>query len=255
MAQTNDKTDNNETKQGNVLGGFVLFKDANMDWLRFEKYLKEDWGIDCQEHQKDGAMVFKVDEMVVACSLMPSPVPDKEAEQNAKNNILWKDGDKEVEKHNAHVMLAVMNKFDALEQALLFAKVASCLLKLDNAIGIYKNPTVYEKKFYIGFAESIKDGEIPVPILIYTGLYLAKDGICAFTSGLSFFGFKEIEIIDSKKQPNEVMSFLFSISEYVISEGVELKDGETIGFTEEQKLPIAVSAGVSVPGETVKIGF
>lgn len=240
-------------KEGNVLAGFILLKDANVDWLRFKKNLKQDWNIICQEEVKDNAIVFKIGDMMAACSLMPCPVPNQEAENAAKYNVFWKDGVKVTASHNAHIMLAVMNKIDPLEQALLFAKIAHSLLKLDNAIAIYKDPTVYEKDFYLDFAETIKDGEYPMPILIYAGMYMAKSGICAFTSGMRFFGKEELEIVDSSKQPDDVMSFIYSISEYVLSENAELKDGETIGFTEEQKLPIEVSDGVSVPGTTIKI--
>ena len=72
---------------------------------------------------------------------------------------------------------------------------------------------------------------------------------------MTFFGMNELEIIDSKQQPDQVVSFMFSIEEYVLSEHVELKDGETIGFSEEQKLPISVGDGVSIKGITAKIGF
>ncbi|MGN0595582.1 MAG: DUF4261 domain-containing protein [Hominimerdicola sp.] len=250
-----DEKNINEQKEGNVLAGFVLYKDANIDWLKFKKLLKEDWDITVEDEVKDGAIVFKVDEMIVACSLMSNPVPGKEAENAAKYNILWKDGAKAVAEHQAHIMLAVMNKFDAMEQALLFAKVAGCLLKLNGAIGIYKDPTVFEKDFYIGFSDSIKNGEVPMPILIYVGMYLAKTGICAFTSGMRFFGKEELEIVDSGKQPNDVISFLYSISEYVLTENVDLQDGETIGFTDEQKLPISIGTGVSVQGQTIKIKY
>ena len=81
-----------DKKEGNVLAGFVLYTDANMDWLRFKKFLKDDWNIVPQDDVKDNAMVFKVGDMVVACSLMPNPVPNKEAENAAKYNILWKEG-------------------------------------------------------------------------------------------------------------------------------------------------------------------
>lgn len=255
MSENTEKNTETTQKEGNVLAGFVLYKDANMDWARFKKSLKEDWNIFCEDEVKDNALVFRVGDMMVACSLMPSPVPNNEAVEAAKYNILWKEGAEVTAAHQAHVMLAVMNKFDPLEQALLFAKVAYSLLKLENSIAIYKDPTVYERDFYLNFAETIKDGEYPMPILIYVGMYLAKSGLCAFTSGMRFFGKEEMEIVDSKKQPNEVVSFLLSISEYVLSENVELKDGETIGFTEEQKLPIKVDKGVSVQGNTIKIGY
>ena len=256
----NDENNNEAPGKGNVLAGFVLFKDANMDWLRFKKNLEEDWDISFDDEIKDGAVVFNADDMTVACSLMPAPVPNHEAEAAAKRNILWKDGAEIVAKHQAHMIVAVMNKFDALDQQELLAKVACSLLKLDNAIGIYKAPTVYEKDFYINFAKTIDEGECPVPIYVYVGMYAEEKNeeeeqlFSAFTSGLSVFGKLEMEVIRASLQPNDLLSFMYTICEYVISEDVELKDGETIGFTEEQKIPVHISAGVSVPGDTIKLG-
>ena len=83
----------------------------------------------------------------------------------------------------------------------------------------------------------------------------AKSGLCAYTSGLRVLGYEEMEVINSQLQPDQVIGMLYAISEYVVSEEVTLKDGETIGFTDEQKIPIAVSKGVSVEGETIKIGL
>ncbi len=241
--------------EGNVLSGFVLYKDANMDWLRFFKNLKEDWGIEVTDEVKDNAVVFKVGEMVVACSLLPSPVPNNEAEDAARRNVFWQDSAKFVAEHKAQVLLAIMNKFDPLDQALLFAKVASSLLKLDNAIGIYKAPTVYEKQFYINFAETIKKDELPIPIIVFGGMYLTDDGLCAYTSGMRALGYEEMEVVDTQLQPNDIIGMIFAFCEYVVSEEVQLKNGETIGFTDEQKIPITLSDGVSVEGKTLKLGL
>lgn len=255
LVNNEENTETPAPGEGNVLAGFVLLEDANMDWLRFKKILKDDWDIEFDDEVKENAVVFQSDEMMVALSLLPNPVPNNEAVEAAKRNILWKDGADITSKHKAHLIVAVMNKFDAVDQQVLFAKVTSSLLKLDNAIAVYKSPTVYEKQFYIDFAMSIKKGEYPMPIFVYVGMYLDKSGVCAFTSGMRYFGKQEIEIIGSQAQPEQVLSFMYSISEYLLVEDIELKDGETIGFTEDQKLPIEISKGVSIDGDTVKIGF
>ena len=254
-----EKLINNEEEtevpgEGNVLAGFVLFKDANIDWLRFKKNLEEDWDITFDDEIKDNAVVFKVDDMNVALSLLPCAIPNDEAVEAAKRNILWSGGAEETAKHQAHMIVAVLNKFDALDQQELLAKVACSLLKLDNAIGIYKAPTVYDKEFYINFAKTIDEGECPVPIYVYVGMYIDEKKVYAFTSGMSVFGKLEMEITGTEAEPNDVLSFMYSICEYVISEDVEFKDGETVGFTEEQKIPIHISEGVSIPGETIKLG-
>ena len=112
---TNSDNDNNEQNvtesaegKGNVLAAFVLFEDANMDWTRFRKNLEDDWDITFEDEIKDNAVVFSVDDMTVACSLMPSPVPNNEAEEAARRNILWKDGAKVVAKADPEERVGVL---------------------------------------------------------------------------------------------------------------------------------------------------
>jgi len=258
-----DNTSNTPGKKNSKTTiGFVLLNDANFDWPRFRHNLKEDWNITFEDEVKDGAVVFRADDMTVACSLLPNPVPNGEAEASAKNNLLWKDASEAVAKHAAHVLVAVMDTEDPKEQdpvsaGMLLCKVASSMLKLKNTIGIYRNPTVFERSFYIEVAEGLKKGQMPIPIMLHFGMYVNKESLlCGFTYGLRALGKQEIEVIGSHAQPQELFSFLLSISEYILSEDIELKDGETIGFTEEQRLPITVSKSVSYDdGDTVKIGF
>ena len=156
--------DNAEKIKKTVLG-FVLLTDANLDWPRFRHNLKEDWDISFSDEVKDGAVVFNVDDYNCACSLLPNPVPGGEAEACARNNLLWREAPEETAKHKAHVMIAVMDTdqneyYDPVDANLLFCKIASAMLKLNNTIGIYKNPTVFEKNFYIDVAEHIKNGDL-----------------------------------------------------------------------------------------------
>ena len=72
---------------------------------------------------------------------------------------------------------------------------------------------------------------------------------------MDVFGFDEMEVLDADADPSEVRDFLASMVEYVLSGGVTLHDGETIGFSEEQRLPITRSAGVGQEGMTLKIGW
>lgn len=252
--------DLNPSQEKSVLSnmlGFVLLKDANFDWPRFRKALADEWHLDISNDEvKDGSVVLRINDMLVACSLMPNPVPDGEAEANAKNSVVWKNAQEEVAKHKAHCMIAIMSKNGtAVEQAELFAKVAASMLSLKNAIGIYKYPTVYQAQFYRDMAQSMNHGEFPTPIAIHVGMYLSEGKMNAYTSGMQFFGKDEIEVIGSLAQPGELYGFMLSVAEYVILEDIVLQPGETIGFTEEQKLPITKSAGVAMPIETIKIGF
>ena len=69
------------------------------------------------------------------------------------------------------------------------------------------------------------------------------------------FGYNEIEVLGSSAEPMELHLFISNVAGYAIDEGVVFSDGETIGYSEDQKLPITVSPGEAVDGESVKIEF
>lgn len=64
-----------------------------------------------------------------------------------------------------------------------------------------------------------------------------------------------MEVVSSDTDGYDLYDFLLNITEYVIGSDVELQDGETIGFSEEQKLAITRSEGVSVDGFSLKIAY
>lgn len=239
----------------NVINGFILFKDVNCNFDEVKRNLKADWNIDMNSEVKDGATVFNVGNTMVALSFIPAPVPNNEAEINAKNNIFWEDGVKKTSEHKAQMIVAIMGGKDTVKSAKLFVKVTSSILKLENTIGIYKYPTVIPSDVYIEVAEELKEDSFPVLDVVYIGMYRSDNGICGYTEGLKYFGKKEIEIIDTDVEVFELYEFLIDIANYVITCDAKLNDGETIGFSAEQKLPITVSEGVALDEETVKIEF
>ena len=64
-----------------------------------------------------------------------------------------------------------------------------------------------------------------------------------------------MEVLDADAQPSQVRDFLASLVSYVLEGDVTLQDGETIGFSAEDKHPITRGEGVSLPGVTLKIGY
>ena len=102
----------------------------------------------------------------------------------------------------------------------------------------------------------MKNQLFPLMNLVWFSLYGGKNGgVSAYTCGMESLGYDEIEILDSKASMGEVVDLLLNICTYVVTENVILKDGETIGFTEDQKLPIRRNKGIAVDGESLKITY
>ena len=128
-------------------------------------------------------------------------------------------------------------------------------MKLENAIGFYASGTVFEPGFYIEASTVMKEDTLPILNWIYFGFTRGKQGPGIYTYGMTAFGKDELEILDSRMSPEELSEFLYDVVYYILESDVTLRDGETIGMSEEQKLAITRSEGVSVDGFSLKIAL
>ena len=242
--------------------GFVLLNEAKFDREKFLKDLKEDWkitldlGNDSENNEKD-MLVGNIDNIMVAIALMPAPIPNNEAVDNAKTNYRWKDAVKVAEEHKAHILVSLLGEPNLVDGAKLYTKIISALTKQENCTGINVLGTVLNPDMYRDFTKYYEENDMfPVENMIFIGLYASEDEkINAYTYGMEGFGKKEMEILSSSKSPEDVYYFLQAIADYVITSDVILQDGETIGFSAEQKIPISQSKGIAVDGVSLKLGY
>ena len=241
--------------------GFVLLDSYDFDPEEIKTILKNDWNILAFEEESTSAsneksLVFGVDGMMAAISFIEMPVPNGEAEHYAETNYLWPNAVETTKTHVAQIFLAVISGGkSAVDTGILFTKIASSCLKLKNAVGLYASGTVFQPEFYIDVAGLIEGGDLPILNWIYFGVYTNEKGTSGYTYGLRMFGKEEIEVINSTATPESIYDFLIDIVYYILSEDITLEDGETIGFTEVQKLKIKRSKGVAVDGYTMKIEY
>lgn len=241
--------------------GFVLLENNSWDKNKFFADMKGEWGIEiADDHPEDSDVVYvDAEGFRIIIGLMPAPIPNGEAEHFAKANYMWKGAEKVVARHGAHLLVTVMGDGDMLDKARLYVKVTAALLGQDTALALYSEGAVYQPEMFRECADMMKDssmhGVLPMLNLVWFGIY--GDGKVAgvYTYGMRRFGKEEIEVYvpADAADLNAIRNFLVSIAAYVICDDVVLRDGETIGFSAEEKLPIKVSPGLAVKGNTVKI--
>lgn len=241
-----------------TFAGFVLLSDVSWDKAQLINDLKEKWDLEVVEGEdkNDNALVLSIGDMLVVASLMPAPVPNSEAELNAANNYIWSEAVNAAKTHKAHIMVAVLGKgTDLLERGKLYTKFVAACCRQKNAVGVYTSGTVFEPCCYEDLAEIMKEDELPIFNWIWFGLYRSKNRVCCYTYGMDVFGKDEMEVLDADAEPSELRDFLANIVSYVLECDVILNDGETIGFSADDKHAITRSEGVSLPGITLKIEF
>ena len=263
-----DDTDEVETVLSNKgsFAGSVLLSKAEWDKEQLIRDLREEWGIVDEEpdegneddENSDDAVVMRVGGMMLIVTLFHGHIPDNEAEINAENNYIWPEAVEAAKAHRAHIMVAVLGEEEKLlERGRLFTKAMAVCCKQKYATGVYTSGVVFEPRFYEGFAGMMKEDELPIFNWIWFGLYRSEGGLNGYTYGMDVFGKEEMEVLNADAEPEELRDFLASLASYVLACDVTLKDGETIGFSADDKHAITRGPGVSLPEEqmTLKISY
>lgn len=235
--------------------GLVLFDSVECDWALFQGNLSREWEIRAAGSPIRNSMVFHAGGFVAACGFIPSPVPNREVEKKAVLNTQWPQARQAAQRHQAHMILTVMNGPDALLRSIVFCKAACALLCLPNATALYQPPTLWPPQQYISEAGKLRTGGLPVLDWVFTGCYETPWGRGAYTQGLSYFGFDELEIVHSEASEKELRAFLEQAAAYVLKTGAVLRTGQTIGCTGQERLPMERGPGVAVEGKSIKIRF
>ena len=261
-----DDADEEETDHKGSFAGSVLLSKAEWDKEQLIRDLREEWGIvddepaegDEDVENSDDAVVMRVGNMMLIVTLFHGHIPDNEAEINAENNYMWPEAVEVATAHKAHIMVAVLGEEEKLlERGKLFTKAMAVCCKQKYATGVYTSGVVFEPRFYEGLADMLKKDELPIFNWVWFGLYRSEGGLNGYTYGMDVFGKEEMEVLNTDAEPEELRDFLASLASYVLACDVTLQDGETIGFSADDKHTITRSPGVSLPEEqmTLKISY
>lgn len=244
--------------------GFVLLDSEEWDKEKLIADFKADWGIELSEtndDDKEGAqelLFAQAGAYTVVVGYIGAPIPNGEAEHWAGANFMWEDAVQVVSGHKAQLVVTIFGgDDDLLEKGKIFVQTVCSTLKQDNAIAFYSDDMVYSPEQYLDFSGMMKDGGYPILNWIWFGIFGDEKRVGIYTYGMRKFGKEEMEVIVDRKNANlnDVRGFLFNITVYVLTEDVTLRDGETIGFSAEQKLKITLSPGFGVYGNSLKIEY
>ena len=238
--------------------GFVLLKNTTFRTEQFISDLKREWQLTIDSVEGDyESFILSIDGFMCVFGMMPAPIPNQEAQDRAKGNYYCSDAVKIATEHGAHLMVTVANQngASALTTMTLYSKLIATCLKQSTATGVYTTGTVYSAEFYRQVAQQyLSSNQIPVMIWVYIGLGQTQQGNQLYTHGMQKFGKDEMEILNSQVDMKTLHTSLTTMCSYIISSDLTLQDGETIGFSANQKWQITKSKSVYAPcDESLKI--
>jgi hypothetical protein len=254
----NKKESSRKKQEGKILLAMPMYNNGDTYILDdVVNNLKSFWDLEVSEIEGDNqSAVFKINGEMVALAYMPVQIPWADIEATAQYAYNWQDATQELKDHNGHAIVSLMvGKKTILERYKILSKLLCAVLSTSNALGIYQGnqSLLISRSQYLDKTDELKEDQTPVTLWVYLGLRTSDQGNSLYTYGLTEFGKQEIEIINSALSLEELYNLAANIASYVVGSDAILKSGETLGYTEDQKIKITTSKGVFVDGQSLKL--
>lgn len=221
------------------ISGKAIRADFHENWPDLPKPVKSDGG-------EENTIGFAVGDDIVLLGVMPAPIPWGDLEVPCETSWLWPEARKVLRKHTDHIIVTVMGDEDPIARAKLLTMVcASVLATCEEALGVYWGDAalVNSSKIFQAFTnDSLGDDGLPLYLWIDFRAGLAEDGRTAgFTVGLKALGHREFETESSTDEPGDLRERFFALANYVLDNGPVIKDGNTVGGDENEKIRVVLA--------------
>jgi len=194
--------------------------------------IEKRWDRESAEVQLDG--------VTTVAMLMPVPVPNQEAEAAASRSLsAMRAKGFSPAPHVAHLLVASASPTESLVKRLLrHTRVVAALAKASRATGVYEGNAhaTHDPAFYV---ETVSGGP-ELPLMLWNGISIVRtaDSVEILTLGMAQLELPDLLLVAPSGKGNDVLPFAFDLLSYVISRGSPIPEGETVGRTATEKLPV-----------------
>lgn len=220
----------------------ILLKENDWDRQAFLDTITNEWHmtiVTSEEYPDDNRAVIISEGCLAAVILVPAP---------ALNLPVLKEQDIP---HQAHLIVRVnAMEADQFHAGRVFAWFTAGLCT-ENAAAVIMGDHTSDPDYWKRCARSAQDRNIfPIFNLIHVGIRENGQEYEGWTEGMRFFAGREMEILHGKDRQT-VRNTLYKAAQYVITENIELHEGETLRLSGDICRTVRIQQGKNVRDETV----
>src|SRR5262245_37996742 len=178
----------------------------------------------------------------VFIAMMPVPVPNGEADEASRFSISGLGTDWKLPAHRAHliVTLQMPDSSSLIASLSCFTSLLAAVAKASNAVGVYwgEAGATHDAEYLISTAQ--EPGVVP-RITLWTGVSVARepDGRLSLLSlGMKQLNLPDLLLVAPMSASNDALMTMFDFLSYVAERGKPIPEGDTIGRTAEERLPV-----------------
>ena len=188
-------------------------------------------------------------------ALMPVPVPKGEADDGAKFSLsAFRDG-WTLPAHAAHLVVTYHDR--DVEPAVIavsrFTSVLATVAEVSGSVGIYwgGSGATHDAEFFASVAR--EQGIIP-RIMVWTGISIAREGdgrLSLLSLGMAQLSLPNLLLVSGEESADSALEVMFDLLAYIAERGKPIREGETVGMSEDQRLPVRYVESPVDPGVKV----
>jgi hypothetical protein len=191
---------------------------------------------------KKGILTFKLDDQLAAVALMPTPIPWSDLEGPCAAAWYWPKAADAMKAHKSHLIVTLSGgRRTIIDRCLLLTALVASVTAVSNAAGIYwgSGTVLQSPNAFLEVAGEMKQEFLPLRLWIDFRLVPDRPGVHSlFTTGLEAFGHMDLEVPKSRQKPEAIFDLAFNAAHYLLDRGPVLKDGDTFGTSDEQKIKV-----------------
>lgn len=189
----------------------------------------------------DGVMTFNLTGGGMgAIALMPAPIPWRDIGPLVANTPLFEDAEQRMRAHRAHLLVTLMGQEGtAKERKLRLTQAVAAAATDDAAVGVYWGdaPAIKDAAFFVARTREASADSLPVSLWLgFSFAGAGKDRVSILTRGMHEFG--RLDLMVQGPAENDTLFFLLDLAKYVVTSGADIPDGDTVGHTETQRIPV-----------------
>lgn len=206
-------------------------------------------------NETENLITFTIGDLTAAVTLIPRPIPWTQLEGPCATAWYWPEATAEMRDHAAHLLIAVVDEGGKpVEKAETLTRIAASALASSPSIGIFWGPgrLVHAAGAFVEQAVQMQPDNLPLFLWIDFRLEQLDDEVYRlYSTGLEALGESEIEVTRFDGHPQELLDFVYNISHYLIDQKKVIRDGDTIGITDE--VQVTAQRGPSMLGGELEV--
>jgi hypothetical protein len=189
---------------------------------------------------KGEAITVELDGRYAIVALMPAPVPNREADEAARYSISALADKWKLPPHKAHLVVTAKASGNVVDGLSSFTSLLAAVAEASSAVGIYCGGAgaTHDPKF---FRELAADRAVyPSRMMLWTGVSIAREGerYSLLSLGMAQFHLPDLLLIVPPARTDDALPFMIDLLGMVVRDGKAMPEGDTVGRTATEKLPV-----------------